>query len=99
MSDFLDFADDSLASWRDMAACKGNTETFWPLPNETAERFALRQDQCKAICRRCMVMAECREWAFQRSDEGIDLVLGGLSYHERIDKMGGRDLSGRRRPK
>lgn len=82
----LDFEDGVMAAWRDQAACKGRTDLFYPPafgqveePRERTHRIAA----CRTICDGCPVLDECQEWAMQDPNEGIDMVLAGLTYEER----------------
>lgn len=91
----LDFLDDMLAEWREYASCRGFSDLFFPAFNEPPQVFDLRVERCKAVCRGCPVRGECLTWALKSRDEGIDLVLGGLSYKERLVKMNRKNRLGR----
>ena len=62
-------------AWQARAACRGmNPEIFYP------SRGQLLND-ARAVCARCPVRDECREWALDRVERfGI---WGGLSEHDR----------------
>jgi WhiB family redox-sensing transcriptional regulator len=91
----LDFLDDMLAEWREHASCRGLSDLFFPGLGETTEQFDLRVERCKVVCRACPVRSECRSWALSSRDEGVDLVLGGMSYKERLVKMNRKNRLGR----
>ncbi|MCH6166263.1 WhiB family transcriptional regulator [Pseudonocardia alaniniphila] len=66
--------------WRFRAACRAeDPELFFPTDSSAP---ALRQlAEAKAVCRRCLVLLECRMWAFSTGQETG--VWGGLSAGER----------------
>lgn len=66
--------------WQDRAACRDeNPELFFPT-GDTGPAL-LQIEQAKAVCNRCPVMGQCRQWALEtRQDSG---VWGGLSEGER----------------
>ena len=69
--------------WQHLAACKGpQSELFFaPGHQERKEDRLVREAAAKAICRRCPVIAECREYALLvREPHGI---WGGLNEQER----------------
>jgi hypothetical protein len=66
--------------WLARAACAGvDPELFFP-PAETGPARARQEAAAKAVCARCPVTAECREWALVALPFG---VAGGLSEDER----------------
>ena len=82
----LDFEDGVIAAWRERAACKGRTDIFYPPPFGKVEEPRVRMHRisaCKTICDACPVFDECQEWAMKDPNEGIDMVLAGLTYEER----------------
>jgi WhiB family transcriptional regulator, redox-sensing transcriptional regulator len=68
--------------WQLHAACRGlDTSNFYHPENERGPSRARRESQAKAICARCPVIANCRQWALAaREPYG---VWGGLSAEER----------------
>jgi WhiB family redox-sensing transcriptional regulator len=69
--------------WQYRAACKGPQSHLFFAPNhlERKEERLAREAAAKAICRRCPVLAECREYALLvREPHGI---WGGLNEYER----------------
>lgn len=84
-----------LAEWREQAACKGQSDLFFPTFNESPQLFDKRVEECKDVCHQCPVRRDCREWALSSFDEGIDLVLGGLSYRERLAMLKRNNRLGR----
>ncbi|WP_433297259.1 WhiB family transcriptional regulator [Pseudonocardia sp. CA-142604] len=66
--------------WRFRAACRTeDPELFFPIGSSGP---ALRQlAEAKAVCRRCLVLFQCRMWAFSTGQETG--VWGGLSAGER----------------
>lgn len=90
-----DFPDEIIAAWRTQASCRGMSDLFFPVFNESTPAFDLREARCKAVCAVCPVRRECLDWALKDRDEGIDLVLGGFSYHERLVMMNRKNRHGR----
>ncbi|MFD6880175.1 MULTISPECIES: WhiB family transcriptional regulator [unclassified Streptomyces] len=66
--------------WRHQAACRqADPDLFFPVG--TSGPALLQIEEAKAVCRRCPVMSECREWALEG---GQDMgVCGGLTENER----------------
>lgn len=69
-----------LPAWRAKAAClEEDPELFFPSGTTGA---ALEQaERAKAVCRRCPVLTQCRNWAVKTNQQ--DGVWGGLSEDER----------------
>ena len=66
--------------WRDRAACRAeDPELFFPVGGTGAAM--LQQEAAKRVCRRCPVMATCREWAVENHQESG--IWGGLNEDER----------------
>jgi len=42
-------------------------------------------DLCLAICRACPVLDDCARWVIEQDDEFADLVVGGMTYSERLE--------------
>ena len=40
--------------------------------------------EAKAICRRCPVLEECRDWALTDPDPAEAMMAGGLTFDERV---------------
>lgn len=92
-TDYFDFSNDMLASWRDDAACKGMSALFYPKDNERPGPYERRNEACKAVCARCPVRDDCIRWAMKDPlGEGIRTVLGGRTYEERAFAAKGRNL-------
>jgi WhiB family redox-sensing transcriptional regulator len=68
--------------WRHRSACLDqDPELFFPIGNTGP---ALEQiEQAKAVCGRCSVLAECREYALANPRLAEDGVWGGMSEGER----------------
>ncbi|MFJ5779912.1 WhiB family transcriptional regulator [Streptomyces sp. NPDC093094] len=68
------------ADWRHRALCsREDPELFFPIGNTG---LALLQiEEAKAVCRRCPVIEQCRQWALESGTH--DGVWGGLSEDER----------------
>jgi WhiB family redox-sensing transcriptional regulator len=66
--------------WRHNAVCREeDPELFFPIGNTGPS--LLQIEEAKAVCRRCPVMDQCLQWAFESGqDHG---VWGGLSEDER----------------
>jgi WhiB family redox-sensing transcriptional regulator len=61
-------------NWREQAACKGDTESFFSYDKVTLAR-------ARAICARCGVRSECLESALV--DRNVHGMWGGLSEAQR----------------
>jgi WhiB family redox-sensing transcriptional regulator len=66
--------------WRHRAICRNeDPDLFFPIG--TTGPALLQIEQAKAVCHRCPVMDQCRQWAME---SGQDIgVWGGLSEDER----------------
>lgn len=75
--------------WRKRSACKDESpELFFPVG--TSGPALMQVEQAKAVCRRCPVRTDCRDWSIEA---GIaDGVWGGLSEEEREQEMRTRGL-------
>ena len=69
-----------IPNWQHSAACRDeDPELFFPVGNSGPA--LLKIEEAKAVCHRCPVMDQCRQWAL---DSGQDAgVWGGLSEEER----------------
>lgn len=65
-----------MSSWRDMAACKGQTKLFFPDVHDRATYLA-----AVALCKQCPVIDECRTTAID-NDERYG-IWGGLGADKR----------------
>jgi WhiB family redox-sensing transcriptional regulator len=86
-------ADDLDQSWMERAACKGQTQLFFPPHAERPQARARREAKARALCLACPVQVQClwyarlnREYGFwggesedQRSVNGypVPLPIGG----------------------
>jgi WhiB family redox-sensing transcriptional regulator len=67
-------------AWRRRAACAGLGELFFAPSLDEAAARAWSPEPAKAVCARCPVAADCREWATRtRQSDG---VWGGLDEDE-----------------
>ncbi len=66
--------------WARFAACRGRTALFFPSFNERPEAKQRREDEARGLCRRCPVLAACREWARANGEYGF---WGGESEEQR----------------
>ncbi len=68
--------------WQLQGSCQGlNSGVFFHPDGERGAARALRADRAKAICRRCPVLEQCRQYALvTREPYG---VWGGLTEEER----------------
>lgn len=73
--------------WQLHAACRDlRSSRFFHPDNERGERRARRERQAKAVCRRCPVIAQCREHALKAQEPYG--VWGGLGEQERRALLG-----------
>lgn len=82
--------------WRDHGACLSeDPELFFPKGYEGQWQLVI--EGAKAVCRRCPVIEQCREWALQTREP--DGVWGGLDEKERrnILRQRARGTNGGRR--
>lgn len=67
--------------WRDLGACTSqDPDLFFPIG--TGAIAEVQAAAAKAVCRRCPVMAACREWALDHPKEASAGVWGGASEQE-----------------
>jgi WhiB family transcriptional regulator, redox-sensing transcriptional regulator len=72
-----------MSEWRDMAACKGKSELFFP--PATAGRGAL--NEARKICARCPVQEPCLEYALTEMstfDDGAGMYAGTTAMERRV---------------
>lgn len=73
-----------IKDWETHAHCRGFQHYFYPPSNESPKRAEMREAQAKAICGECTVRRQCLEHAEANPNDFVDLVMGGLSYVERL---------------
>jgi WhiB family transcriptional regulator, redox-sensing transcriptional regulator len=66
--------------WARWAACRGRTSMFFPPHAERPEARQHREQEARALCRRCPVLVACQEWARTQGEYGF---WGGESEEER----------------
>ena len=66
--------------WRDFASCADAADPDLWFPIVDSPAFDTQTARAKAICRGCLVRADCLAWALKRLPHGI---AGGLTEHER----------------
>lgn len=68
--------------WRERALCREeDPETFFPVGRSDSAGYRITEAEALAICRRCPVLADCREWTIEtRQAYGVS---GGLGEDER----------------
>lgn len=72
--------------WQLRAACREvSTSVFFHPENERGNARSSREEQAKAVCRRCPVMWPCREHALAAAEPYG--VWGGLGEHERQELL------------
>jgi WhiB family redox-sensing transcriptional regulator len=81
--------------WRTAAACIAADDTELWFPAGLTAPYRNQIAEAKAVCARCPVMDQCREWALAT---GVDAgIWGGLDWEElRLQRR--RDRRGRGRP-
>jgi WhiB family redox-sensing transcriptional regulator len=76
LSELLDLL--SLPAWHAEAACREHPGVTW-FP-ERAPGADSSGRKAKAVCRRCLVVDECRAWATEHDQRGI---WGGITREQR----------------
>lgn len=72
--------DGGATDWRHHAGCvRAEPELFFPAA-DSGPALAEQEAAAKAVCRRCPVLAQCRQWALAQLPHGI---AGGLTADER----------------
>lgn len=72
--------------WADRALCAETDPEIWFPPHGGASYLTIdgtREETAKAICRRCPVKQECRDYAM--ADPHLEGTWGGLTQRERDD--------------
>ena len=67
-------------AWTADAACVGQTDLFFAPAGERPETRIMREARARSICRGCVVLHPCREWARDNREYGF---WGGESEEER----------------
>jgi WhiB family redox-sensing transcriptional regulator len=67
-------------AWTTDAACVGQTSLFFAPAGERPETRVLRESRARGVCRDCLVLAPCRDWAREQREYGF---WGGESEEER----------------
>ena len=79
--------------WQDQAECRHlQVGLFFEAETSRGRSRAQHEELAKQVCRRCPVMALCREHALAAEDHG---VWGGLTAHERADLRAARRSAAR----
>lgn len=78
-SQLIDIADPDL-DWRELAACKGRTQLFYPPRAERPQARKRREAQAQKLCRQCPARDECRSFARAHHEYGF---WGGESEEDR----------------
>lgn len=68
-------------SWTDRAACKGKLYLFYPDFSERPVKKMRREMLAKAICAKCPVAQQCKQYAHSNPEYGI---WGGENEEERF---------------
>ncbi len=73
--------------WMLFASCAGQRMYYETVgahnqPLTPADRKI--EQQALMLCRKCLVLSECREWSLQHPDPAFDHVAGGLTPRERF---------------
>lgn len=61
----------SLGDWVEEGECKGLTEIFFAPPSERPQATSRREARARAICSRCSVFNQCREYARNNGEYGF----------------------------
>jgi WhiB family redox-sensing transcriptional regulator len=67
--------------WMELGSCKGQTQYFFAPHGEQAEAREAREVLALAICRSCMVMETCRDYARRNREQGF---WGGENDEDRV---------------
>jgi WhiB family redox-sensing transcriptional regulator len=76
---------DSNEDWMHYAKCIGMTDLFFSMVAERPKLKKTREELAKSICRTCVVVDECLQYALANEDQGI---WGGYTEEERFKKFG-----------
>jgi WhiB family redox-sensing transcriptional regulator len=75
----------TIGDWGLRAACKDSTRTM-EMPSLATERLPEGRRQvmlAKAICWRCPVLEQCRQWALTEPDPVPGMIAGDMTPDER----------------
>jgi WhiB family redox-sensing transcriptional regulator len=67
--------------WMELGSCKGQTQYFFAPHGEQAEAREAREGVAGAICRTCVVVDTCREYARRNREQGY---WGGENDEQRV---------------
>ena len=67
-------------TWMLLAACRGHTDLFFPVPYEQPSAREHREGLARATCLSCPVLDSCRRWAREHREYGF---WGAESEEER----------------
>ena len=67
--------------WMELGACKGQTHHFFAPHGEQADAREVREAVAMTICRSCVVMDTCREYARRHREQGF---WGGENDEQRV---------------
>ena len=89
--DNLDYSSDelnykktlSVGTWINEAACIGLTSIFFPPISERPQATERREARARAICNRCPVFNQCRQYARENGEYGF--WAGENEYHRAVE--------------
>lgn len=61
----------SIGDWVQEGECRGLTEIFFPPSSERPQATARREARARAICSRCKVFDQCKEYARANGEYGF----------------------------
>lgn len=67
-------------SWAKGAECRGLSSIFFAPPAERPQAREQREEAARGVCKQCLVLAECRDFARKNREYGF---WGGESEEER----------------
>ncbi len=80
VADLYEYEMSPAADWRELAACKGRTDLFFPPKAERPQARERREAKAELLCTTCLVAAECRSFARSNREYGY---WGGESEEDR----------------
>lgn len=69
--------------WTERAACKGQTEVFFPKPDDQATKL-----RAVAICKSCRVKPHCKDWVLNHRERGIWAGMGQRAVDAERRRLG-----------
>jgi WhiB family transcriptional regulator, redox-sensing transcriptional regulator len=72
---------ESPTTWANSAACKGNSQLFFPKPAERPQARERREAKAMALCSSCIVQAQCRTFARDNHEYGVWGAESELDRH------------------